>query len=579
VSPDGTARVTESLTYTFDGRFSYAFRTIPLRLGDRVYDVEVAEGGDKYVMSMTEARGSYSVVRRADEVEIKWHYRAKNETRTFVVSYSVEGAVSRHADVVEFYLTLFSNGTGRRVGEVSAEVSLPGGMDPTDLRAFAHGPFHGTVKIVDGSTVRASVSPLPARRFTDVRVLAPTHAFTDMPVPGDAVAMLDRILAQEAQWAEQANRERAAAVERAAAYRAERERKNRLARTLLPVAAVLGAIALAVWFAFFRRHGWPHPVTPRAVPGQVPSDHPPAILSYLLARAVGGPAMVATLVDLSERGFLRIDETQRQKTSWRGKTSFEMDYRFDYTERPGAELRPFEKNLVDFMVKTVGNGRGFTMSQLKEYAKKHSKEVRKWYAEWNKEVVAAGKKEQFYEPFAVGAIVQNVLIGVAVLAAGIVISAATSSPAGVPAIAGGFLQAILSTALNRRTPEGRRLHLAWKQFKVHLKSLAKAQGKVSLASNDWARFLSAGILFGMHKKLLPALTLTDRHGRHGYPVWYHAVASSAEGGSATGIAGLADGLSAMVTSVTTTMSSSTGAGGGAAAGGGGGAGGGSAGAG
>jgi uncharacterized membrane protein len=159
---------------------------------------------------------------------------------------------------------------------------------------------------------------------------------------------------------------------------------------------------------------------------------------------------------------------------------------------------------------------------------------------------------------------------------GIFFSIHSQAPVGVPAIVGGLIAAILTVALSRRTIEGRRLLLAWRGFQSHLKQIAKAMGPVSLDSGEWSRYLSAAIIFGMHKKLIPKLNLVDESGVTTVPIWYHG---SQLGGVSGGLTSLADGLTTMVSSVSSTMSSASGAGGGASVGGGGGSGGGGGGAG
>lgn len=573
VRPDGTVRAVEHFTYSFDGRYSWAFRSIPLRKQDRVYDVTMAEGGEAYSESISEMPGSFTVSKSGDEVTVKWHYRARNETRTFTVGYTTEGAVTRHADIVDFYQNIFANQTGRAIGEVVADVTLPPGLDASELKVFSHGPLHGTVEILSGERVRASVSPLPNGSSVDVRVLAPARACAAMAA--GAEAKLDAIMAEELALAEQSDRRREQAARLREERAAERERRERLSRTLLPVAIGLGVLSLVVWFTYFRRYGWPHDVTVHAVPGDPPSDHPPALVSYLTVRGVGAPAMVATLVDLSERGHLKITESRREKSGLFGRTSIERDYRFERVEGPDT-LRPFERDLLDFMVGSVGNGRAFSMSELKKHAGKNRSKVHKWFMSWSKMVKEAAQRENFYEPYEASAVVPNVVMGVFVFAAGIVMTALTQSPIGAAPMGAGFVQALLTLTFTRHTPEGRRLALGWRGFRNHLKSISKATGKVTLTSPDWSRYLAVAIVFGMHKKLLPALALSDARGAQAVPVWYHA----AMGGMGdSGVAGLADGFATMVTSVSATMSSSTGAGGGASGGGGGGAGGGSAGAG
>ena len=133
---------------------------------------------------------------------------------------------------------------------------------------------------------------------------------------------------------------------------------------------------------------------------------------------------------------------------------------------------------------------------------------------------------------------------------------------------------MLTAVLTRQTPEGRRLTLAWKAFKLHLKSLSGSMGPVTLASRDWGRYLAVAVVFGVHKKVVPVLRVDKGDGV--YPVWFYGALGSGGDG---GLSGLASGISSMVDAVSTTASSAAGAGGGASGGGGGGSGGGGGGAG
>ena len=570
VGEDGTARVVESLTYTFDGKFSYGYRTIPLRSGDDITDISVSEGSNEYSQSISEIPGSFILARTGNELKITWYYRARNETRTFRIAYTMSGACTRYADIGEFYYKVFDNQTGARVDEVSIRVELPGNVSPTDMRVYAHGPLHGEVRIDAPSILTARVAPLWNRRYFEVRVLLPEQTFAGMASTGQAA--LQAIVDQEAEWARQADEERERQARRREAWRAERERRSEMTRRFLPVTILLAAVALITWFMLFRRHGWPHEVTSRIGPGSPPTDHPPALVSYLIARTAGGPALVATLVDLSERGHVTIAETTYEKRGWFGSAKTGTDYRFERT-RSSDRLRPFESDLLRFVFDEVGDGRSFTLSEFKKHAGKKRTAVRKWFVAWTKMVKEEGRRENFFEPYDTSAVLMNVAIGLGIAAVGLFLTLKASSPVGLPAIICGVLAAVLSVTFTRHTPEARRLAVAWKEFHKHLKSMSRGMGRVSLTSDEWSRYLAIAIVFGMHDKLLPQMDIAGGAGAHGYPAWY--AATSGHGG----VSGMADGLSAMVSSVSSTMSSSTGAGGGASGGGGGGAGGGSAGAG
>jgi uncharacterized membrane protein len=333
-------------------------------------------------------------------------------------------------------------------------------------------------------------------------------------------------------------------------------------------------IGLTLWFLAFRRHGWPHSVRSHAARGEIPSDHRPAILSYLLYRNVGGSAIVATLLDLADRGYFNIRETTREKRSLFGQKT-ETDYRFERTDKLWKDMEPFELELAEFLITEVGDVSGFTMSGLKKTASKKRSKFLKWFRSWVKSVKAIGKTFDFYEPYDKGAMWVNGVVGAVVSGLGIFISIHSDSAVGVPAIIAGVLVLVLTLTLNRRTLEGRRLLLAWRDFKGHLKNVSKGLGPVTLHSQDWSRYLGAAVLFGLHKKLIPKLQLVDNNGSAMIPVWYYGAAL----GSTDGIGSLADGLTTMVNSVTTSVSSASGTGGGSSVGGGGGAGGGGAGAG
>lgn len=572
---DALLVIEEELTYRFDGSFSYVYRDIPLKRGESVSDITVSEHGGLFRNESGKEPGTFSTSRQGSNLRVTWYYRARNETRTFTLKYTMSGAITRYSDVAELYFQFIGDGWDHPIGEVTVRVSAPDGTAASDVRAWAHGPLHGAVEIVAGGGVNLDVAPLPAHTFWEGRILYSSAAFPGVSQRGGEA--LARIMEEERVWVETANRQREARMQQRKARVEKWEKQRALAEQLLPVSVLLGMAGLVMWFMLFRRHGKAHDVQSRVAPGDIPSDHPPAVVSYLaLSRNVGGTAIVATLLDLANRGYLEIKETVEIKSNWFGQRR-KADYEFHLTEKPVSELIAYERDLLDFLLNVAGTGMAFTMSGLKKAASKHRTKFRKWFMAWVKQVKDYAKTFEFYEPFPVGPMLLNGLAGVAIAGAGGVITAVTESPAGVPAIALGLLQAILTVTLTRHTPDGRRLALAWRDFRVHLQKTSKAMGPVKLTSREWGRYLGAAILFGMHKKLIPHLQIVDDRGQTAlYPVWYYGALDSS---SVDNLAGLADGFSTMVSSVSTTMSSASGTGGGASGGGGGGSGGGGGGAG
>jgi len=572
--PDGEMLVEEQITYHFNGPFSFVYRDIPLKRGESISDVVVSEGGRSFTNASGKREGTFAQTRSGNIVRVTWYFRAENESRTFELEYKLSGVIQRYSDVAVLYYRFIGDDWDRPIGNVAVRVHGPQGSSSSDVRAWAHGPLHGSVDIRVGGVVHLDVGPLPARTFWEGRIVYPSEMFGEMPAQD--LAVRKRIENEERQWAETANRRREAHRRYLQEQTAKWERQRAIAGRFGPVAWGLGLAGLAMWFVLFRRHGKAHDVKSRAVPGEIPSDHPPAIVSYLMfSKNIGPTAIVATLLDLANRGYIEIEETTHEKKSWYGGSREEPDYRFFIGDKPISELEAFEKDLLDFLLNRVGTGTEFTMSRVKKTASKNRTKFHKWFMEWIKQVKEYGKTFGFYEPIAVGPVVLNVVVGIAILGGGIALSIVTDTAAGVPAMVMGFVQALLSLALRRHTVEGRRLAVGWRAFHSHLKSISKALGPVSLSSGDWSRYLAAAILFGLHKKLLPRIEMVDEGGHAVWPVWYHGSLASSSGD----FTALADGFSSMVTTMSSTMSSASGTGGGASGGGGGGSGGGGGGAG
>ena len=289
-----------------------------------------------------------------------------------------------------------------------------------------------------------------------------------------------------------------------------------------------------------------------------------------MTRNVGGSAVVATLLDLAHRGFLEIRETVETTRGFFGEKR-KVDYEFDRTSKPLDELEPFELDLLGFLLSKGDSPSGFTISAIKRTASKRAGEFRKWFTAWSKKVKAQGQVLAFYEPYATGAMSRNGAVGLVIAVLGVVFCVLSRSPVGLPAALGGIVVAVLTVTLSRRTVEGRRLFVAWKVFRSHLKSLTRSLGPVALDSHEWGRYLAASVIFGLHKDLLPKLQLIDERGQQVMPAWYVGAHGDSLG---TSLSSFSASVSSMVGSVSTSMSSATGTGGGASVGGGGGAGGG-----
>ena len=73
-------------------------RPVPLGEGPRPADFSVAENGLPYILSDSGDAGTYQVITRDDEIEVRWYFSARSEEKTFSVRYEVPVAVVCHLD-------------------------------------------------------------------------------------------------------------------------------------------------------------------------------------------------------------------------------------------------------------------------------------------------------------------------------------------------------------------------------------------------------------------------------------------------------------------------------------------------
>ncbi|MFQ5719423.1 MAG: DUF2207 domain-containing protein [Acidobacteriota bacterium] len=575
VEANAALLVEETLTYRFKGRFRFAYRDIPTSDEVSVSDVRVSEAGSAFMEQEGERPGTFTVRLTDEGKRITWYYTARNETRTFRLTYTLTGAVHRYTDVAEVNFKLIGDGWDRAIGQVHAVIHLPDGVPAADIRAWAHGPLYGTVAPPGDSLVEMSVSPLPARTYFEGRVLFPAAALSAATVTG-ATDRLDIILAEERRWAEEANALRA----RGRQQRLERNRIARqradLAAWLAWPAALVGLAGLLIWLRLWRHHGRPYPVSRTSVPGEIPSAHPPAVVGSALLDCGTGSMLAATLLDLARRGHFVIEEGEESVRRFFGGERREKTYTFKDTGKPAGGLLPFEADLRTFVLTEVGNGNRFAMADLKALARSSRSRFRRWLMAWKASVADHAQTLGLREPLPAQAMAINLVSGFLVAVAGGLMLLFTFSPLALLAIVPGVLQMLLTISLQRLTPEGRRLQLAWRAYSGHLKEISRGLPPPDLTMAGWESIVLFAVLFGLHDKVLPLLRVPSEGSAMVYPVWYHGVAGGSPGDA---LAGLSHGISSMASAVASTASSAAGTGGGAGVGGGAGAGGGGGGAG
>ncbi|MGZ4708893.1 MAG: DUF2207 family protein [Acidimicrobiales bacterium] len=542
VVPDGSMTVSEDVTYDFDGTFNHLTRTFA---SGTITDLRASEGEQTLDLEQTGSPG------------VPWQWAIPNTSgrHTYTFSYKVLDAVRAGSDVGELNWQFIGTDTAVSIGHVSISIKVPG--DGTGVRAWAHGPLNGVITVT-ANLVGLEVDHLPANTFVEAHVVDPIENFTMAPGPAP---LLPGILAQEQLDADAANQARADAR-----TRLERRHQLTVAMPFVVVAGLLGFVL--IWFRWGREPRRPDDIGDywREVP-----DDPPAVGRSLFDfGTVDSSAFSATVVDLAQRGYLRITEQRTDRLIGKDKVS----YRFDAVLHHDADgLEPWERTVLQRLFPGVETS---TQDDLTTWARANQREAQSFWRGFR----ASVKDEVERKGYLAGHRLPPFLIAFAVIVALIAFAVAmfsTGTLYGLVPIAAAFALFVFMRTLLQRTPAGARRAAEWDGLRTFLKDFSRLDEAVSGDLILYERYLVAAVALGVADELVRGLSLKvpEVVANPGFATWY--VASSLDddfGTGGLGGFGSFDSTFGATTGAFTPQSSGTGGGGGFSGGGGGGGGGG-----
>jgi len=572
LNADGSARIIQQRTYAFSGSFSWA-------------DVNLKkQGADDIVFNSLEEKTALGwqgirpqeVTSTAKSLYVKWGYSAEDEEKTFVLDYTVKGAVKRHADVADFYWKVIED-EHARVRTTRTTVTLPA-PSPELFKVYVHAAAAPGRLDFNAARNVATIEQgnIPKDAFVEVRVLTRPEIFTRLAAgPDNRYA---GILGQE--------------------------KRNFLVSSLrtfllLPLGVLLTVIVpLILLLGFFFRYGREPRVEYDAVyEHEPPRAAPPLVVPGILRQNPDKseiyPAllkgMFATLLDLCRKGIVSVqDATEGRKHRY----YFKLEHR----EKLAAQDQ-YGRRVADFMFGAVtGNQDTLTEDSLRKWSEKHTTEAQALLGSFYDDARAWWEKElrmPLIDPDSRRAYLRFMLYEWLSIAAGIACLAGglgrfIGGQPGPIAIAGivGFVPGVIYTligrVINRWQPVAFVEHKRWLSFRRFLQDFsAIRQAPIQLLA-IWEQYYVYATVLGVAREFLKHVgrLATERGVPLPLPIWYHAGAGGAASmaGLNAGLAGFesfASNFSGMMNSFSTSAAT----GGGFSGGGGGGGGGGSSGAG
>lgn len=552
---DGSLFIEEHRTYSFRGSFSWADYKLPLKKLGKVTDFSLSEGNKTYDPMSGKNPGSYEIRQTKDEFYAKWYYRARNESRTFTLRYRVADAVNVYQDVAEFYYKFVGEDTESNIHNVDVTITLPQPANTSQVKAYAHGPLNGLLEFNDGK-IRLWVSPLPKRTWWEARVMFPADWMLDS-VPRQSTAMYDRIMSEEQVLVERSNAKRLA-MKRKNEFREQHQENATQGSWILALAGLL-----AVFF-LYNRFGKAHQVPVYGtISSEIPADITPAVANYVYTTGQpGAGAMVATMLDLARRGFLKIEEDVVDKRSIFGasqKKIYTLKLITRIFQAKKGELLPFELDMIQFLFFKLAGGKDVIQF---EDIKKSKKEVLKWFNIWKKMIKEQWGKGGFYEKSSIRGMVYSIILSIIMIVIAIFVFIYFDTPGAIILVAG-FVIFGLSFAILTFTKETKTIRMKLIALKKYLTRFHARQDVGNVQSNI-EQYLGYAVTLGIGVSAIKKMLASIPEWQSGaHFAWY---ISSMGRGSPGDFAGA---VTSMITATSTTMGTAAGA----SAGGGGGAGG------
>lgn len=497
-----------------------------------------------------------------------------DEKVAFQLEYVVNNGVRVYEDVAELYWQFVGSGWAVDSSNVEASIALPvpAGAEVVagdTVRAWGHGPLDAEVAIQPDGVVDFDVPRVSAGEYAEARIAFPAEWVSQVdPSVTYGYDYLDSILAEEQQWADEANARRT------------------LARWLLfgvgGLCLVSIAVAVVLYFRFGREY---KPQFSDEYWRDVPEPGmQPAVVSRLMHwGSTDTKDLIATIMSLSQKGVLRIDAVQHPDE--RGRMI--DDYQITLLPAAREVTDPVEKATLDFLFKEVpGRSDVRWMDEITHFGESSPRSYIAAVNKWQKALTAEVKREGFFEHRG------NVLMGAvstyAVLLGfvGMLITIATENfwPV-VFTFATAFVLVPLSMTMRRRSRRANEIMARCNALKKWLQDFSRIDERPPTDVKVWGQLMVYAYLMGVAKQAIQELRRvmpqvfdeSAYDGSAGIPWWYWY---SRPVGMHSGVS-LADALDRSVANTlqsaiaaTSPSSSGSGGGGGFSGGGGGGFGGG-----
>ncbi|MEK7310638.1 MAG: DUF2207 domain-containing protein [Chloroflexota bacterium] len=490
VQPNGDLRVVETQVIDFQGGpFREGFAEIPLENTDGISDVAVSEPGRAY---QNEGGGehTYTYYEEGGNLIIDWFFPPlSNETRTFLLSYTIHGAVRQ-----------YDSGDKIRFMVISPEIDFPIESSTVTVHLPPGGPV-----IDDPDSIGA---PMQWRTSLDNLTVTYTSTRVVNAYEGVGIQLVFR---------------HGAVTGPKPSWQVEFDRKDNFEQNVKPwIDLGLWAIAVAllvglpgalylIWYLFGRDPG--PGLTPDYI-AQLPSDLPPGLAGVMIDEKADLRDLTATLIDLARRGFVILEETESAAAF--GALSKVITLRKSGTP---SGLRSYEQMLYDAV---FGARDAVDLHNLPARFFERLPAIESaMYTEAVKAGLFRAHPEEVRSGYRIGGVlivVFGLFVGFVVTGLGSLVTGAIICPF-IPIVLFGIGLLALSGVMPARTRKGADETAKWRAFQKYLGNIQQYKD-IASAADQFEKYLPYAIAFGLERRWVNAFAQAPVAANIPIPMWY-----------------------------------------------------------
>ena len=481
IKKDGTVHITEHLTYVFDGSFSWAEYQIPRQGFSTINDIQILENGKSYINKNTEAPGTFSVSKNDKAIKLTWFYSAKDEKRTFTVSYVLKDALTIGPLWSQFFWNFLSEDREKATNQLGITIQLPKSVSVDSLYGWTRGPKGQFDLQKSAGVLTVSASNINDDEFAKVRTVFPTAVLNKSQISTtDTQFSLERAQKEEQTYQEQRNQ--------------QIERQKYLSDLWEALIYVIILLSIGVFYLLYKKYGKRHSTSRFSTTEtiMIPGQLRPAAIGWLLqGRNITSNLLMATVLDLARAGYFNVQEEPPEEGFLADdKPTFSIHR----TEQPlNEDLKIWEKQIINLVEKRLEDGH----HKLHNIFKGTNSEVSSWFNKWKKELKEYAFDKGWIDSQSYNGCYWNIAVQSLLLVASIP-ALLYAGPAGLIALFVTMFALIGSFLIIRRTPEGEEVYKEWSNYKEGLEN-AKEH---SISSEKLDKHFIYGLAFGLKEQKL-----------------------------------------------------------------------------